>query len=187
MRGLRMVGPMTGNKTMKMVRSVTVAVLATTMLATSVTPAMAQGFPGGGFGNRGFDNFGRNHRRNDRIGAGEVIGGLAILGVIAAIATSGNRRNRGFDDSYRGGINTENAAADACAAEIERGGGRQQVSGIDTVTRTRDGYSVRGTIDRAQGGFGNRRYGQQGFTCEVRYGAIESVRIDDNRYGSRGY
>jgi hypothetical protein len=172
---------------MKMVRSVTAAALAATMLATSVTPALAQGYPGGGYSNRGYDGYGRNHRRHDRIGAGEVIGGLAILGVIAAIASSGSKRNRSYDDSYRGGINTENAAADACAAEVERAGGRQHVSGIDTVTRTRDGYSVRGTVDTGEGGYGYGRNDRQRFSCEVRYGAVESVRIDDNRYGSRRY
>ncbi len=176
---------------MKTVRSVTAAALAATMLATSVTPAMAQGFPGGypggGYGNRGYDGYGRHHRRHNKIGAGDVIAGVAILGVLAAIASSGSKRNRGYDDAYRGGINTENAAADACAAEVERAGGRQRVSGIDTVTRTRDGYSVRGTIDTGEGGYGYGRNDRQRFSCDVRYGAVESVRIDDNRFGSRGY
>lgn len=177
---------MTGNETMKTVRSVTAAALAATMLATSVTPALAQGYPGGGYNNRGYGDYGRHHRRHDRIGAGEVIAGVAILGVLAAIASSGSKRNRGYEDAYRGGINTENAAADACAAEVERAGGRQRVSGIDIVSRTRDGYSVRGTIDSGQGGYGYGRNDRQRFTCEVRYGAVESVRIDDS-FRTRGW
>jgi hypothetical protein len=173
---------------MKMVRSVTAAALAAAMLATSVTPAMAQGYPGGypggGYGNgwgRGDGGY-RQHRRHNGVSAGDVIAGVAILGVIAAIASSGSKRNRGNNDGYRGGINDENQAADACAAAAERRGG--QVTGVDNVYRTRDGYSVRGTLS-SRGGYD--RYGQQRFACEVRYGAVESVRIDGDNYGSRGW
>jgi hypothetical protein len=184
---------MTGIQTMKMVRSVTAAALAATMLATSAAPAMAQGYPGGypggGYGNSwgggGYGNDGYRHRRHNRIGAGDVIAGVAILGVLAAIASSGSKR-RGSDDRYgdryRGGINNENAAADACAQAAEQRGG--QVTGVDNVRRTSDGYSVRGTLS-SRGG--TDRYGQQRFACEVRYGAVESVRIDGDNYGSRGW
>jgi hypothetical protein len=178
---------------MKMVRSVTAAALAATMLATSAAPAMAQsypgGYPGGGYGNSwggGGYGGGYGHRRHhNRIGAGDVIAGVAILGVIAAIASSGSKNRRGDDrygDRYRGGIQDENAAADACASAAERRGG--QVTGVDNVYRTQGGYSVRGTLS-SNGR--NDRYGQQRFTCEVRYGAVESVRIDGDSYGSRGW
>jgi len=171
---------------MKMVRSVTEAALATAMLATSITPAMAQGFPGGGFRNNG--GFGQQfrHRQNNRIGAGEVIAGVAILGVIAAIASSGSRsRNQGYDNDYRGSIGTEDAAADACAVAAEQRFGRDaRVTGIDTVDRLRDGYSVRGTIETGNGRYDRNRSSQQRFTCAVRFGAVERLDIDG---GYRGY
>lgn len=169
---------------MKTVRSVTAAAVAAAMVATSVTPAVADGYRGGGYGGYGggYGGYGDyGHRRHrDRIGAGEVIAGVAILGVIAAIAASGSK-NRRATDGYRGGIQDENAAADACAAATERRGA--QVTGIDNVYRTADGYSVRGTVST---GGGYDRYNQTRFTCEVRYGAVDSVRIDGGS-AWRGY
>jgi hypothetical protein len=160
---------------MKMVRSVT-ALVATTMLATSVTPAMAQGFPGGGYGNQGYGNRGydRGRRHNRGISAGDVIAGVAIIGVLAAIAGAASKssnRNRG----YEGNINSEDQAADACASRIEqRYGNSARVRNIEDVQRTRDGYEVRGTVET------NDRddRGNQRFTCSIRYGQVEDVRID---------
>ena len=184
---------------MKMVRSVT-ALVATTMLATSVTPAMAQGFPGGfpggGFpgGGRGDGGFGRHHDRG--ISAGDVIAGVAIIGVLAAIAgaaSKSNNRNRGYDDRYRGNINSEDQAADACAVSAEqRLGNGAHVSNIDNVRRTRDGYEVQGTIssrdyrDNRDDRYGRNADQGQRFTCSVRYGQVEDVRIDSG-YAYRGY
>jgi hypothetical protein len=166
------------NFDMKMVRSVT-ALVATTMLATSVTPAMAQGFPsGGGYGDRGY---GRHHDRG--VSAGDVIAGVAIIGVIAAIASaaSGSKNRNG---GYRGNINSEDQAADACASRLEqRYGNNARVSNIDDVQRTRDGYEVRGTVETNDR---DDRNGQQRFTCSVRYGQVEDVRIDSG-YAYRGY
>jgi len=171
---------------MKTVRSVTAAAVAAAMLATSVTPAMAQSYPGGGYGYPG-GGYGRErHRDHDHIGAGGIIAGIAVLGVLAAIASSGskNRNNGGYQGGYRGGINTENEAADACANAVEQQGG-YRVTGIDTVDQTRDGYSVRGTLNTRSGGsWGYGRNQQQGFYCAVRDGSIADVRIDN---GYRGY
>jgi hypothetical protein len=165
---------------MKMVRSVT-ALVATTMLATSVTPAMAQGVYGGfgygnqgygqGYGNRGYD---RGRRHNRGVSAGDVIAGVAIIGVLAAIAGAASKssnRNRG----YGGSINSEDQAADACASRVEqRYGNSARVRNIEDVQRTRDGYEVRGTVET------NDRddRGNQRFTCSIRYGQVEDVRID---------
>jgi hypothetical protein len=159
---------------MKMVRSVT-ALVATTMLATSVTPAMAQGFPGrgfpgGGYGDRGY---GRHHDRG--ISAGDVIAGVAIIGVIAAIASaaSGSKNRNG---GYRGNINSEDQAADACASRVEqRYGNSARVRNIEDVQRTRDGYEVRGTVETNDR---DDRGSQQRFTCSIRYGQVEDVRIE---------
>jgi hypothetical protein len=161
---------------MKMMRSVT-ALVATAMIATSVTPAMAQGFPGGGFGDRGYR---RHHDRG--ISAGDVIAGVAIIGVLAAIASaaSGSKNRNG---GYRGNINSEDQAADACASRVEqRYGSSARVRGIDDVRQTRDGYDVRGTVET------NDRddQGTQRFTCSIRYGQVEDVRIDSG-YAYQGY
>ena len=173
---------------MKMVRSVIMGGLATAMLATSVTPAMAQGVYGGfgygnqGFGNRGYDRGRRHHRGID---AGDVIAGVAIFGVLAAIAgaaSKSNNRDRNGDDRYRGNVNSEDQAADACASRVEqRYGNSARVRGIDDVQRMRDGYEVRGTIET------NDRddRGTQRFTCSVRYGQVEDVRVDSG-YAYRG-
>ncbi len=169
---------------MKMVRSVIVAGLATAMLATSVTPAMAQGVYGGfgygnqgygqGYGNRGYDRGRRHHNRG--ISAGDVIAGVAIIGVLAAIAGAASKsNNRNGDNRYRGNINSEDQAADACASRVEqRYGNSARVRNIEDVQRTRDGYEVRGTVET------NDRddRGTQRFTCSVRYGQVEDVRID---------
>jgi hypothetical protein len=177
---------------MKMVRSVT-ALVATTMLATSVTPAMAQGFPGGfpggGYGNsgRGWHDGYRRHHRNRGVSAGDVIAGVAIIGVIAAIASaasSSKNRNGGvYNDRDRGNINSEDQAADACAIRVEQYyGNNARVRSVDDVQRVRDGYSVRGTVDMNDR---NNRDAQR-FTCSIRYGQVEDVRIDDG-LAYRGY
>ncbi len=181
---------------MKTVRSVTAAVTAAAMLATSVTPAMAQSYPGGGYGYPGEGGYGRDrHHDHEGIGAGGIIAGIAVLGVIAAIASSSGSKNRnrsgGYDDryqgGYRGGINSESAAADACANAIEQQGG-YRVTAIDTVDRTGDGYRVRGTLNtRGGGSWGYGRNQQQGFYCAVRDGSVADVRLDNGYNGSRGY
>lgn len=174
---------------MKIVRSVTGAAIGAAMLATSVAPAMAQGYPGGGYPGGGYPGGGYGggeHRHHDRIGAGEVIAGVAILGVLAAIASSGSHsRNNGngdYDRGYRGNINSENDAADACATAVERQGVR--VSNIDQVYRTGSGYQVRGSVS-ARGYGRDRGYGQS-FTCSIRYGSVERIDFQDSD-GYRGY
>ena len=165
---------------MKMVRSVTASAIATAMLATSATPAAAQVYGGGSYGNYGYGGgYGRHHDRG--VNAGDIIAGVAIIGVIAAIASaaSGSSRNR-----YRGNINSEGQAADACASRIEQRYDAR-VSNINNVYRTRDGYDVRGTIETRDGRYGDRNQGQQ-FTCSVRYGQVEDVRVDGG-YAYRGY
>ena len=168
---------------MKMVRSVIMGSLATAMLATSLTPAMAQGYPSYGY-NNGYGDHGYNrHRRHNRgVSAGDVIAGVAIIGVIAAIAGAASKSNN-RNDGYRGNINSEDQAADACASRLEqRYGNNARVRNIDDVRRTRDGYEVRGTIET------NDRDDRdaQRFSCTVRYGQVEDVRIDSS-YAYRGY
>ena len=82
-------------------RSVTAGLLATAMLATSVTPAVAQSYPGGysahGYGRPGYDqnyNRYRQHRRhNDNSGA--VVAGVIGVGILAAIiASAASKKNQ---------------------------------------------------------------------------------------------
>lgn len=169
---------------MKMVRSVIASTLTAAMLATSATPAMAQGFPGGGY-NNGYGHYDYRHDRrrhhNRGVSAGDVIAGVAIVGVLAAIVGAASKSNR--NSGYRGDINSEDQAADACASRIEqRYGNSARVRNIDDVQRTRYGYEVRGTVET------NDRYDRntQRFTCSVRYGQVEDVRIDSG-YAYGGY
>jgi hypothetical protein len=172
---------------MMKLRSVTAGALATAMLATSVTPAMAQGFPGGGYGGYGRPSYGypggyRRHRDRDNTGA--VVAGVIGVGILAAIiASASSNKNRttngGYaNNGYTGTIRTDDAAADACASAAEQQlGGSARVSGIDTVNRVSDGYNVRGTVD--YGRSSNDRYGnnddQRSFSCSVRYGSVSRV------------
>ncbi len=168
---------------MKMVRSVIMGGLATAMLATSVTPAMAQSYSSYGY-NNGYGDRGYNrHRRHNRgVSAGDVIAGVAIIGVLAAIAGAASKSSN-RNDGYRGNINSEDRAADACATRFEqRYGNSARVRNIDDVQRTRDGYEVRGTVET------NDRDDRdtQRFSCTVRYGQVEDVRIESS-YAYRGY
>jgi len=150
--------------------------IATAMLATSATPAMADGYGGYGGGYR-------HHERHDEgIGAGGVIAGIAVIGLIAALASSGHRTHRGDTDGGRGDGGSENDAADACANTAQqRLGHDARVTTIDQVVRAYDGYQVSGII--AQRGY--RYDDQQRFTCQVRYGNVE--RIDFSGSDAHGY
>lgn len=171
---------------MKKLRSVTAGALATAMLATSVTPAIAQGFPGAyGYGRPGYGaRYDRFRYRRHRDNTGAVVAGVIGVGILAAIIASAssnkNRANSGgyATNGYTNNIRTDDAAADACASAAEQQlGGSAQVTGIDTVNRVPDGYNVRGTVDYGRGG--NDRYGngydQREFSCSVRYGSVSHV------------
>lgn len=146
------------------------AVAATALTAASVTPAMA-----------------RDHRDDDRIGAGEIIAGAVVIGGIAALAGAfdGDRGRDRYDyrDGYRGdrydrggygygyGIGPR-AAVDRCVRAAEnqarRFGGYRYADVIDVrdIDRTRDGFRVRGRID-VGGGWDRRGSDRGSFTCRV--------------------
>jgi len=165
---------------MTFLRSVTGSAVAAALIATSVTPAMAQGYPGYGY-NKGWGHGGKGYRRHrDRgVDAGDVIAGVAIIGVIAAIAAAASKNKR--NDGYRGNINDENAAADACAIRAEQRFGQGTRARIDDVIRTRDGYDVRGSLETR-----GRDRDDERFSCTVRYGQVEDVRVDGG-YAYRSY
>ncbi|MFM9976464.1 MAG: hypothetical protein ACKVOP_00255 [Sphingomonadaceae bacterium] len=169
---------------MTKLRSVMGSAAAAALLATSVTPAMAQGYPGYGYG-KGWNHGGkryRHHHRERGIDAGDVIAGVAIIGVIAAIAAAASKTKRN-NDGYRGNINDENSAADACAIRAEQRFGQGTRAQVYDVVRTRDGYDVRGTLETNDR---DRDRSDQRFTCSVRYGQVEDLRIDSG-YAYQGY
>lgn len=124
----------------------------------------------------------RGRRHHDRIDAGDVIGGLLVIGAIAAVASAVSKPSqpRSYpprypyrSGEYRGdsrytGAQGIDRAADMCVREIERDA---RVSGVDAISRSGDGWLVSGTL-----------YNGDGFTCRVG----RDGRIDDVSYGGRG-
>ncbi|WP_435417237.1 hypothetical protein WAB17_10190 [Parerythrobacter aurantius] len=117
----------------------------------------------------------RRWRYRDRVDAGDVIAGIAILGGIAAIASAVDRdggrdryEDRRYDRRYderRYRTDTLDRAVNACTREIERD---IRVDGVDSVNRLGEGWEVRG-----------RLYNGGGFTCLV----SGEGRIDRIDYG----
>ncbi len=178
---------------MMKLRSVTAGALATAMLATSVTPAMAQGYPGGygGYGRPGYGNgYGRpdyrRHRDHDNTGA--IVAGVIGVGILAAIiASASSNKNRttngGYATNNYGNIRNDDQAADACASAAEQQfGGSARVSAVTAVDRVSDGFNVRGNVDYGRGSNSrndswrnNGSYDQRSFSCSVRYGNVARV------------
>ena len=116
-----------------------------------------------------------NHRRwryRDRVDAGDVIAGIAIIGGIAAIASAvdkSKRRDRYDDRRYpdrdyqrRTSSSDIDRAVDSCSRAVSRD---VRVDSIDNVSRMGDGWQISG-----------RLYNGDGFTCSVgRDGRIERV------------
>lgn len=109
-------------------------VAAGAMAISSATPAFAQS----------------RHHDNDRISTGEVVAGAVIIGGIAALAASSSNRNDRHDRNWRGG--NPRQAVEQCVASAERQAsrfsyrGRADVTDVRKITRTRNGYEVRGRI-----------------------------------------
>ncbi|WP_121116443.1 hypothetical protein [Croceibacterium ferulae] len=151
-------------------------------LALLTTPVLARDHHRGGWNDRGWHDRGWDRRHRDNgIGAGEVIAGVAVLGAIAAIAgvfDGGNdRRNepvpvrypeqdqRGYAAGTGSGLDS---AVDICVAEIEATGPR--ISGVDSANRTADGWFVSGALDSGAP-----------FTCRIgNDGRVADVQVGDN-------
>lgn len=169
------------------------ATVAAALVATSVTPAFAGG-RGYGYG-YGKYKYGRHYRR-DRIDTGDVIGFLAIAGLVAAIATSGKSKRRARDAGVsdrdydsgpykRGSINSENDAVDACALAAEdRAGKMSSVRDVTKVAVVDDGWDIAGTIE-ARDDWRDKRVEPRGFTCVVRDGTVRAVFVDVNSVAER--
>ena len=165
------------------------------LLATSVTPAAA-GW-GGGYGwsswnGGGGNGWGRRHRRGDDDTA-EVLGGVLIGALlIGAIASSKKKRDQqqrdrvetypdrdGRDDRSRGNIASEDQAVDACAQAAESKAGRSaSVRDVDQVRRSSDGWDVEGVVE-SRDGWRDKTSDRRRFTCSVRFGAVDSLYLDD--------
>ena len=107
-------------------------------------------------------------RYRNRVGAGEVIAGVAILGTIAAIASASRQdryRDR-YDPRYRDrdyridrGARYERGerydsrgidrAVDMCVDAVERD--RDNVNAVDNAARAADGWRVSGTLENGGG------------------------------------
>lgn len=130
------------------------------MMATAAVPAQAAD---------------RYDRRGDGIGVGEVIAGVAILGGLAAILSSGNRDRdyrggtNGYDDPYyNNGYDQQSyggsrAAVQQCVAATQNearryGQGRVRITDITDIDRNRGGYTINGRlqVQDYNRGYGNR-------------------------------
>ena len=128
------------------------------------------------------------HASGGNIGAGEIIAGALVIGGIAAIAASGSSKRDRYDYGYdrRGyGGGDQRHAVDMCVRAAESRAsrvtyGRSQVTDIRKIDRKRDGYNIEGRIvvnsRYARGGYDTGR-----FTCKVRFGRVDELRIRDIR------
>ncbi|PHR18419.1 MAG: hypothetical protein COA41_10075 [Sphingopyxis sp.] len=158
-----------------------VGTAAAAAMAVSATPAMARD------GHKGGPS------------AGEVIAGVAIVGAIAAIASSGNKDRR-YRDNYRDDRYSDSRygnryrqigqrqAVNRCVRAAEGGAaryGRANVTDIRDIDRTRYGYRVKGrvVVEQNRGRYQRARYADKGnFTCY-----IEGNRVSDVRYSGLNY
>jgi hypothetical protein len=102
----------------------------------------------------------QNHRRwrRDRVDAGDVIGGLLVIGTIAAVASAASKasrndryRDRDYRSDYRGrayGSSWQEGrgldqAVGICAREVER---NARIDTIDGANRTGTGWDVSGRL-----------------------------------------
>lgn len=133
-----------------------------------------------------------------------VLGGLAAIlssGNDRDSRDDRNYRDNRYNNDARYGYGYDyrrhgdsRAAVNQCARAVERDArryGRTQVTQITSIDRKRDGYRLRGEVvadqGRNHGSYGrdpyNRgryasdRYDRGRFTCEVKYGRVQDVKI----------
>jgi hypothetical protein len=167
---------------MKNLTKTFVGTAAAAAMAVSATPAMAK------------------HRDNNKVTAGEVIAGVAILGGIAAILSSGKNRDRGYNNGYRGGRydrgyrngnrdyrrNSSRRAVNKCIRRAERKAGRHgyaKVTDIRDIDRTRYGYRVKGRLT-VQDNYnrGNRGYNSRHNRYDRGYGNHYNRSYDKGKF-----
>lgn len=171
----------------KLTSFTTAAAIVLTSVGLSAVPAEARGRHGGW-----------GYRHHDRISTGDVLGGLLIIGTIAAIASSVSKDKRDrapdyrYDPPYRaddrqevpryepdapndaapgayGRGEVESRAADACSWAVE--GEMGDDARVDDITGTEPnngGWYVTGTASRADGE-------ARSFGCSYRGGRVVDV------------
>ena len=127
----------------------------------------------------------QRHRYRDRyrgryrngVDAGDVVGGLLILGTIAAVASAASQPRRERSYPYRTSTNYNrsssaargiDSAANMCVREIERD---VRVDSVDSVERSGSDWRVSGSL-----------YNGDNFICQIG----PDGRIDDVTYNGRG-
>jgi|CXWL01.1.fsa_nt_gi hypothetical protein len=161
-------------------RKLTAGAVAAAVLITSATPALAR-HRYNGYGN----GYGWGHRHRNHVDAGDVVAGVVVVGILAAILSSSAKKKREREagrDGYpeqRGNITSEDAAVDACVTATEaQFGDRASVRDITQVDRNADGWDVEGVVQKRIDWRDSRNAEQRRFTCSVRYGAVDNVYID---------
>jgi len=155
-------------------RKLTAGIVATALLSGSITPAFAHDYDRG---------WGRGHhgwRHHDHVDAGDVIAGVAVIGILAAILSSSGKKKH-TTTRRDGDINSEDAAVDACAQAAEaRAGDKASVRDITQVDGNADGWDVEGIVEQRTEwrNDDNSDTQKRRFTCTVRYGAVQNVYID---------
>ncbi|MEO9600320.1 hypothetical protein [Parasphingorhabdus sp.] len=168
-----------------------VGTAAAAAMAVSATPVMAK------------------DGRHNGPSTGEVIAGVAIIGAIAAIASS-SKKDRSYRDSnyrdvryhsnqryadnrYRNNYRPINQrqAVNRCVRAAENQAtrrGRASVTDIRDVDRTRYGYRIKGKIrvDQARGRYQRNSYSDKGkFTCYVDGNRVSNVQFKGLDYARR--
>jgi hypothetical protein len=158
------------------------------------------GYGSFGYGGRGYGGH-KRHRRGDNDTA-EVLGGVLIGALLVGVLSSASKKskrnrdasadnyprddnrtnngtNNGTSNNQRGNIASEDQAVDACAVAAEDKSGRSSsVRDITTVRKNTDGWDVEGVIENRDN-WRDRSASKRNFICSVRYGAVDSVYIDD--------
>jgi hypothetical protein len=183
---------------MSKIRTLSLGTAALALLATPIAPAFAGGGHGWNSWGGGYGNGWRRHRDRDN-DTGEILGGVLIGALlVGAIASSKKRKqqqeqqraerdpdfNRDEDwtanrTSSRGDIRREDQAVDACAMAAEGQAGRtSSVRDVDQVRRNGDGWDVEGIVE-SRDGWRDRSGERRRFTCSVKFGAVDSVYVED--------
>lgn len=159
-------------------RKLTAGLVAVAMLATSTTPAMARHRDRGsgyGYGNGGHHGW---RHRHDGVDTGDVIAGVAVVGILAALLSSSAKKKREASRP-EGNITSEDAAVDACAQATEaQAGDKASVRDITQVDRNADGWDVEGVVEQRTEWRNDSDTERRRFTCSIRYGAVQNVHID---------
>lgn len=141
------------------------ALLTATVAFSAVAPAAAEGYHGGGY-DRGYGGYHGHHEGRGGFGIGDFLLGAALVGGIAAIASSASASHtRGYDaryapndgyapqgaygDAYGGGYSSE-GYADGNASGVASDAVEQCSRAAERAAQNDGGYASVTRIDRVQ-------------------------------------